>query len=572
MNLKNLHVALLLIVLSGCQPQSSDPSADVAAADIIFTGDHIITLEPDLPTVAAVAVAGREIIATGSLDDVLRHQTDATRVIELGDRALIPGFIDAHGHMTFVARLIEIIDLASPPVGIVENIDDVVTLVRQRIDEDTPEPGTWLIGFGYDDSLLAEGRHPDRDDLDHASTEYPIVVTHVSGHLLAVNSLALELQGVNAETEDPSGGVIRRRPGTRVPNGVMEETAMRPFARNELMQLDEQKFEGLVRQAIDIYSSYGVTTIQDGGATMADIAVLRAAAEREAFIADVVAFPWANGFDDAQMAAIVPERSYSGGFRIGGAKFGLDGSPQGRTAFLSEPYTEGPPGAAPDYRAYPTFPAEKFNPRIAEMIGRSVPTLVHANGDGAIDMLLDGVAQVAGDRELPDHRTVIIHAQLMRRDQLDKTQALGLVPSYYSAHPFFWGDWHRRSFGEERAAYISPAGDTARMGIPFTIHNDSPIVPPDMMRLLWIAVNRKTRSDFVLGTEQRLTVLQALHAMTLGAAYQYFEEERKGSISPGKQADLVILGSNPLLADPDTLKDIPVIETFARGESIYRRH
>ena len=567
----DLFCAIVLVALTACQPPPAEPVAEAAAADLIFTGEHIITMDPNVPAVAAVAVAGEAIIATGDLADVLRHRTDATRVIELGERSLLPGFIDAHGHMTFVARLIEIIDLASPPVGSVEDIDDIVSLVRQRIDDDALEPGTWVLGFGYDDSLLAEGRHPDRDDLDRVSTEHPIVLTHVSGHLMAVNSAALEERGVDASTEDPPGGVIRRRPGTREPNGVLEETAMGPFYRNETANIDEKKLEELVRQAVRRYASYGVTTIQDGGASMADIAVLRAAAARERFMADVVAFPWSNGFDDAQMEAIVPERSYTGGFRVGGVKFGLDGSPQGRTAFLSQPYTEGPPGAAPDYRAYPTYPAEKFNPRIAELLERGVPTLVHANGDGAIDMLIDGVSQYAEGRTLPDHRTVIIHAQLMRRDQLEQSKALGLVPSYYSAHPFFWGDWHRRSFGEERAAYISPAGDTARMGIPFTIHNDSPIVPPDMMRLIWVAVNRKTRSDFVLGPDQRLTPLQALHATTLGAAYQYFEEHRKGSIVPGKQADLVILGRNPLLAEPDTLQDIPVVETFARGKSIYRR-
>ncbi len=561
----------ILIVICGCQPRPTDSSVVVTPADIIFLGDHIITLDAAAPAVTAVAVAGQEIIGTGRIDDMLRHKTAATRVIELGDQALIPGFVDAHGHMTFVARLIEIIDLASPPVGSVENIDDIVELVKNRIDAEEFEPGSWIFGFGYDDSLLTERRHPNRDDLDRASTEYPIVLTHVSGHLAAVNSVALDSQHIDRNTEDPAGGVIRRRPGTREPNGVMEETAMRPFSRNALMNVDDRQFESLVRQAIRQYASFGVTTIQDGGATMADVAVLRAAAEREPFIVDVVAFPWSNDFDDDQMAAIVPERSYTGGFRVGGVKFGLDGSPQGRTAFLSEPYAEGPPGTAADYRAYPTYPAEKFNPRMAEMIERGIPTLVHANGDGAIDMLIEGISQVAERRELPDHRTVIIHAQLMRRDQLLKTKTLGLIPSYYAAHPFFWGDWHRRSFGEERAAYISPAGDTVRLDIPFTIHNDSPIVPPDMMRLLWIAVNRKTRSDFVLGPEQRLTVMQALHATTLGAAYQHFEEDRKGSITPGKQADLVILGGNPLLAAADSLKDIPVIETFARGKSIYRR-
>ncbi|MFT5501235.1 MAG: putative amidohydrolase YtcJ, partial [Woeseiaceae bacterium] len=367
------------------------------------------------------------------------------------------------------------------------------------------------------------------------------------------------------------GGVIRRRVGTREPDGVMEETAMAPFSRDTLSEIEDDHLAELIRQAIRIYASYGITTAQDGGADLSDVAVMRAAAKQQEFAIDVAAFPWVNGFDNNQMAAIEAEKTYTNGFRVAGVKFGLDGSPQGRTAFLSEPYTEGPPGAAPDYRAYPTYPAEKFNARIAEMIERGIPTLVHANGDGAIDMLIDGVERVASERDLPDHRTVIIHAQLMRPDQLEKSKTLGLVPSYYSAHPYFWGDWHRRSFGEERAAYISPAGDTARLGIPFTIHNDSPVVPPDMMRLLWIAVNRKTRSDYILGADQRLTPLQALRATTLTAAYQYFEEDRKGSITTGKQADLVILGSNPLLAEADTLKDIAVLETFARGKSVFLR-
>jgi predicted amidohydrolase YtcJ len=343
------------------------------------------------------------------------------------------------------------------------------------------------------------------------------------------------------------------------------------FSRSLLAPIEDDKFEYLVRQAIQRYLSYGITTIQDGAANMLDIERLRASANRKPYAADIVVFPWSNSFDDSQLVSIKAESTYTNGLRLGGVKFGLDGSPQGRTAFLSQPYNEGPPGAAPDYRAYPIYPAEKFDPKIAQLLERGTPTLVHANGDGAIDMLIDGVAAALNNREIPDHRTVIIHAQLMRKEQLEKTKKLGLIPSYFSAHPFFWGDWHRRSFGEERAAFISPAAETANMQIPFTIHNDAPIVPPDMMRLIWIAVNRKTRSDFVLGPDQRLTPMQALHAITLGAAYQYFEEDKKGSITPGKQADLVILESNPLLSNPDTLKDISIMETFARGQSVFKK-
>ena len=568
---KSVALICLLMLASGFEPKAMNAVAGEQTADIIFIGDHIITVDAASVGVTAVAVAGQNIVATGPAKEILKLKTSSTRVIELGDNALVPGFIDAHGHMTIVAKLTEMIDLASPPVGRVENINDIVALVKSKIDKQQLAPGTWVLGFGYDDSLLEEKRHPNRDDLDRASLDHPVMLTHVSGHLATVNSAALQQQNIDQNTSNPPGGVVRRRPGSREPNGVMEETAMGLFSRNLLAPIDDEKFEHLVRQTIKRYVSYGITTIQDGGANMSDIERLRVSAKRESYAADVVVFPWSNFFDDDQLAAIEAESSYTNGLRLGGVKFGLDGSPQGRTAFLSQPYNEGPPGAAPDYRAYPTYPAEKFNPKIAQLIERGIPTLVHANGDAAIDMLINGVAAALDNREPPDHRTVIIHAQLMRKDQLESTKRLGLVPSYYSAHPFFWGDWHRQSFGEERAAFISPAAETARMQIPFTIHNDAPIVPPDMMRLMWIAVNRKTRSDYVLGPDQRLTPMQALHAITLGAAYQYFEEDKKGSITPGKQADLVILERNPLLSNPDTIKDIAIMETFARGQSVFKR-
>ena len=432
---KSSFLICLLVLASGFEPEAMSAITDDQSADIIFIGDHIITVDSASAKVTAVAVAGPDIVATGSAEEILKLKKKSTRVIELGDNALVPGFIDAHGHMTIVAKLTEVIDLASPPVGRVENIDDIVALVKSKIDKQQLAPGTWVLGFGYDDSLLEEKRHPNRDDLDQASLDHPVMLTHVSGHLATVNSAALRQQNIDQNTENPAGGVIRRRPGLSEPNGVMEETAMGLFSRNLLAPMDDDKFEHLVRQTIQRYASYGITTIQDGGANMADIERLRASAKQKPYAADIVVFPWSNFFDDSQLAAIEAESSYTNGLRLGGVKFGLDGSPQGRTAFLSRPYNEGPPGAAPDYRAYPTYPAEKFNPKIAQLIERGTPTLVHANGDAAIDMLIDGVAAALDNKELPDHRTVIIHAQLMRKDQLERTKKLGLIPSYYSAHP-----------------------------------------------------------------------------------------------------------------------------------------
>ena len=199
-----------------------------------------------------------------------------------------------------------------------------------------------------------------------------------------------------------------------------------------------------------------------------------------------------------------------------------------------------------------------------------MPFLAHGNGDAAMDLMIEGVAEAVADMdEAPDHRSVIIHAQLMRADQLDRAAELNIVPSFFAAHTFFWGDWHAQSFGDERGSNISPVRWAIDRGVNFTVHNDAPVVPPDIMRLVSITVNRKTRSDRVLGPHQRATVLEALNAVTLGAAYQYFEEDTKGSITIGKQADLVILGENPLTAGPAELEHIQILETFSRGRSVH---
>ena len=310
---KSVVLICLLMLAPGFEPKAMNAVAGEQSADIIFIGDHIITVDAASVGVTAVAVAGQNIVATGPAKEVLKLKTSSTRVIELGDNALVPGFIDAHGHMTIVAKLTEMIDLASPPVGRVENINDIVALVKSKIDKQQLAPGTWVLGFGYDDSLLEEKRHPNRDDLDRASLDHPVMLTHVSGHLATVNSAALQQQNIDQNTSNPPGGVVRRRPGSREPNGVMEETAMGLFSRNLLAPIDDEKFEHLVRQTIKRYVSYGITTIQDGGANMSDVERLRVSAKRESYAADVVVFPWSNFFDDDQLAAIEAESSYTNG-------------------------------------------------------------------------------------------------------------------------------------------------------------------------------------------------------------------------------------------------------------------
>ena len=561
--------AAALAVGLAARPAAEQPPDAGAPADTIFVGDHIVTMEPGLRAVEAVAVRGETIAAAGPRDEVLALRGDATRVVELGPRALLPGFIDTHGHFLAVGMTLDALSLHPPPVGDVSDIDDIVRKIRAWIAERGIPPGQMVSGGGYDDSLLAENRHPTRFDLDRASAEHPIVLTHVSGHLRTANSAALRAAGVTAETPDPPGGHIRRVGDSREPDGVLEETAGGLVGGGWLFRPTDD-LEGLARRAIDVYTSYGTTTIQDGATGAQMVRQLRAAAEREPFAADVAVFPRFGAMEDAEGATY--DAGYRDGLRVAGVKFSLDGSPQGRTAWVTEPYHEGPPGAPADYRAYGTLDPALYRAGAAHLIGRGVPIIVHANGDAAIDAMLDGVeAAVAGSDPPPDHRAVIIHAQLMRADQLDRAAALGVVPSFFSAHAFFWGDWHRRSFGEVRGNAVSPIRWAIERGVRFTVHNDAPVVPPDIMRLVSITVNRTTRSGHVLGPEQRATVREALHAVTLGAAYQYFEEDVKGSIAPGKQADLVVLERNPLTADPALLEHIRIVETFSRGRSVYAR-
>ena len=571
MKAERLLCLVLFWLIAGCEAPKVEQGETLSEpADVIFVGQHIITMDPTQSESGAVAVRGETIVEVGDQEAVLALRGPGTRVVELGDRALIPGFVDSHGHFAFTSRLIDLVNLSSPPVGTAENIDDVIRLIKEHIAEKQIPAGQWVMGYGYDDSLLAENSHPNRDDLDKVSTDHPIVLMHVSGHLAAVNSTALALSDIGAGTENPPGGVIRRRSGSREPNGVLEETAASRLVFGRLGEIAGDRLEGLARRTSEYYASLGVTTAQDGAATPTDIAAFRAAAAKEPFAIDIGAYQYVSAMSPEVFAAFEPDQSYVGGFRVAGVKFTLDGSPQGRTAWLTQPYTEGPPGAADDYVAYPTVEPEYYKQRVADLIKRGVPVLVHANGDAAMDLMIEGVAEAIGDGPVPDHRSVIIHAQLMREDQVDRAAQLDIVPSYFSAHTFFWGDWHRKSFGEERAENISPTRWALDKGVDFTVHNDAPVVPPDMMRLLWATVNRQTRSGHVIGPDQRLTVMEALHAMTLGGAYQFFEEDTKGSISVGKQADLVILDANPLLIEPDFLKDIQIVETFARGRSVFR--
>ena len=549
---------LLFFLLIG----SCSYDQNINKADIIVSSNNVILMTGSREAQPlSIAVKDEKIIWIGSHNDAKYIQG---KHIDFADQAVLPGFIDAHGHASYLAFATQVANIASPPVGKINNIEELKTELKKFIKDSNLQPGEWVMGLGYDDSLLEEQRHPTKDDLDEVSTEHPIYLIHVSAHLGSANSLGLSLANISSETQDPPGGKIRRYENSSEPNGVFEETAAYP-----LQQLAMSAYKdpiGSVKKAMDIYARNGITTAQDGASSPETIGLMQAADAQGMINLDIISYPIGqNGLD--QNLDTINFGNYAGRLKIGGIKLILDGSPQGKTAYLTEPYYKPPHSESDSYKGYPLIPQSEVSKWVKQYADLNIPIMAHANGDAAADMLIEAVK----DAEITsDHRTIMIHAQTVREDQLDQMKELRIIPSYFSTHTFYWGDWHRDSvFGEERAMRISPTKSSLDRNMPFTVHNDAPVVPPDMIRLLWSTTNRKTRSGKVLGEEQKISTYSALEAMTINAAYQHFEDDIKGTIEVGKQADLVVLSEDPLSIDPENLLKIRVIATYSKGIEIF---
>jgi len=552
--------------------EAQTPPAPSGAADLIYSGGPIVTINDAQPSAEAVAVRGGRILAVGTRAHVEATRGPGTRMVNLEGRALLPGFVDPHGHVVMVGLQAVGANMLAAPDGEANDIAAVIRILREWVarNEAAVRRYNLIFGFGYDDSQIREGRHPTRDDLDQVSTEVPVLIIHTSGHLAAANSKALEVAGITAATPDPVGGVFRRRDGSREPNGVMEENAMLAGAGPLLGSLDEAAWLAMIRAGAEYYASFGYTTCQEGRAMGPAIGQLTAAAERGLLPVDIVAYPDILGAA-GQLGGALHGRAYRNRLRIGGAKITLDGSPQGKTAWLTRPYHVPPAGAAPDYRGLQTAPTDATIEAVSRCFERNWQILMHANGDAAIDLMIAAVREATRRHGRGDRRPVMIHGQTLRADQVDPVRELGIFPSLFPMHTFYWGDFHRDSvLGPERAENISPTGWLMSRGMMFTSHHDAPVARPDSMRVLSATVTRRSRTGDIIGPSHRVPVATALKAMTIWAAHQHFEEASKGSIEVGKLADFVVLSDNPMSVDPETLAALKVVETIKEGASIYR--
>ena len=540
--------------------------------ETLYHSGRILTMVEEEDAPEAVLVRDGRIAAVGPLDQLRVRSADAATEVDLDGRTLMPSFIDPHGHLLQHGMLASLVDLEHA-----RSIADIVTAFRDRLAQREEGDRSPLVGAKYDPQMLEEGRHPTRTDLDAVSTDLPVFALHRSMHVAVGNSVLVDGACLTADTPDPDGGRFGRfADGT--PDGYVEEhPAMAAFAEvlspgdsGGLLPAGVADPLRAAELAVADYLRHGITTAQEGAADPATIEGLVGAARAGTLGLDVVVYPVVQSGTSAFDAHPEFTGDYADGLRLGGYKMILDGSPQARSAWMSEPYApiEGDehPGCA--YPIHTPQEVEAFVRAVAEQ-GRQL--IVHCNGDAAAQLWVDTAERIGA--ELPallEARPVMIHAQTVRDDQLERMAPLGMIASIFSCHTWFWGDVHLRNFGPERGRRISPARSALDRGVRVTLHQDTPVTPPDMLLTIWAAVNRISRTGQEIGPEQRITTWEALRAVTCEAAYQYGEEESKGQLREGMRADLVILSGDPLATPPRDLRELAVLETIKDGETVFR--
>lgn len=572
---RSLYLLLFTLFLLNCKGNQNE-------AEIIYFGGPIITMEDSLPYAEVLAIKNGKIIFAGTKENARSFIGKNTRQVDLRGKTLLPGFIDAHGHLTSRAGMEQALDLSPGPYGTVNSIHDLQKTLKEFIKDHPLPENIPIIGNGYDDAIMTEHRHPTREELDAISTKHPIILIHASGHASVVNSAMFKFLNIPEDVKDPEGGHYGRYPKTNRLNGKLEENAS--FAAlikvTERLPKPKPSSEGLSQalkdlvKAQDEWLRYGQTTICDGRSMGVSISLLKEAAEKKLLKADVIYFPDYDTYRKQWRSFQPGYMKYENHLKFGGFKFSDDGSPQGKTAWLTEPYLVPPEGQTPDYKGFPIFSDETLYADLKAIFSDNITAQLHVNGDAAIDQALRVIAKLKDEGIYkPELRATLIHVQNSRPDHIARIKETGVIPSYFSSHVYLWGDWHYQSvFGPERARFISPAKAAKEAGIIFTIHHDAPVTPPDLLTGVYAAVNRTTRSGMILGPDQCITVMDALKAITINAAYQYHEEERKGSLKAGKLADLVILDQDPLTIDPGNLRDIRVLETIKEGKTVFKKN
>lgn len=521
---------------------------------VVFNG-NIITMDGHNPRAEAVAVAAGRFSAVGTNAEVKGTATERTHLVDLGGKTVVPGFIDAHTHPALAGSLhLRWVDCD------LRSISSIQAVLRERAAK-TPS-GEWVLGFKYDDTKTNEGRKLTREDLDAAAPKHPVFVSHRGGHTAYVNSLAYELARVGEKTADPPGGHFDRDPATGRLNGGLRERATEPFAAVIPSTLTRDERRQAVKLIAQMMTRAGITSVTDAEATPEDLLAYQDAYQAGDLgfrVYCMIQYP----FLDRMTAAGVRTGIGNEWVKVGAMKLVCDGSISERTARLSQPYI----GRPDDYGMLVHEEKELYEQaRTAHVAGWQIGT--HANGDAAIDMMLRIYERL--NRELPrrDPRFRLEHCTVVNPELIQRIAGLGAIPTPFSTYVYYHGE-KMKEYGAERLDWMFALRSFLDAGIRATQASDYPPGPFEPMMALQSSVTRTDMRGNVWGPRQRVTVEEALSVGTINGAYASFEENLKGSIEPGKLADLVVLGQDPTKVEPHALISIPVERTMTGGRWVY---
>lgn len=545
-------------------------AAPLAAKDpgaTLWRGGTIITMDGETPNMAeSVVERDGKIAFVGPEADARAAAGKDAQVRDLKGATLLPGFVDAHSHFAIGLQTAGGLDLADPATGDTASVAKLLAAVK-RYGAKVPKGG-WVVVWRYDDAGLAERRHVTRAELDSILPDRKVVLLHISLHGLVANSAALKAAKLSDGMKPPIGGVMPSDAKGRL-TGLLFEKAMLPMSLVLPQPSNEARLAALDGVQMR-YAREGFTWAQDGATNPVDLAFLTSPAAQQILKIDLALLPFAmTGIEVMLDNPAMAPGAHFGRVKLQGIKFTLDGSPQARTAFFTRDYALGSPDGQHPWHGQPVTTDAAFQTLARKVHERGWQIFVHANGDAAIDMAIRGF-DALGIKAADDRRPIVIHSQFMRPDQIPAYARIGVGPSYFSNHTYYFADTHRRNFPNEVVDFISPFTASRAAGLIPSNHSDYPVTPLDTRAQLWSAMARTSRTGVVSGESQREDAWHALQALTTGPAWQVFEENQRGRIKSGLLADFVVLDRNPLTTPVDDIRAIRVLETVKEGKTIWR--
>ena len=545
--------ATSLGMLSGSA--QADTTDATGPADLIISGANILTMDPALPSASAIAVRGRHILAVGSNDDVLNLKGRNTELIDARGQTVTPGFIDAHSHPLLAQEGI------SANVNLRRIADVQAALAAQA---SRTEPGHWVLGSMYDDTKFEDGRPLTRRDIDDVVPNHPVMVRHRGGHTAVVNSLAFEIAGVSADTPDPVGGRYFHEDG-ELSGKIAEPSAFQPFDRVGIWPVvDRAARQRSVQLTSRNMAAAGLTSTTDAWGALDDFVAYQDARTAGEMYYRVSFMP----FGDTDVYRGLKLARMASGFgddmlRIGAVKYAADGSASERTMSRSTPYD-----GRPDDYGILTMTQEEIDAAVDDAVAHDFRIGVHANGDVAIDRVLNAYERVLKDWNGENPRFRIEHCSLMNPSLLNRIKKAGVIPAPFYTYAHYHGNkW--LEYGEEMMESMFAHRSFLDYGIPVAPASDFTPGPFEPMMAIQSMVTRKDTHGRVWGASQRISVSEAMRICTMHGAYASFEEDIKGSLTPGKLADITILEQDPHDVDPDGIVEIKILRTLLGAQTTY---